>query len=98
LIILILAALLAAALNGAADNLFSADPFSRYGWEMMAKAYPAAVDLAAAKGNAKLHADTVPSLQFAAPRMDYLGMKIQFSREIANCYRADCAASAVWTA
>ena len=88
-----------AGVNGATDNLFWADPFSRYGSEMMAKAYPvaskvrlmaeqAAVDLAAGKDKARLHADTVPFLQFAARRMDYLGMKIQFSREIANCYRA----------
>jgi len=85
--------------NGATDSLFWVDPFSRYGSEMMAKAYPvasnvrllaeqAAVNLAAGKAKARQHADTVPFLEFAARRMDYLGMKIQFSMEVAGCYRA----------
>jgi hypothetical protein len=86
-------------INGATDSLFWVDPYSRHGAEAMAKAYPfaakmrllaeqAAVDLAAGKSKAVRHADTVAALQFAARRMDYLGMKIQFAREIADCYHA----------
>lgn len=85
---------------GEANNaLFWADPFSRYGAETVRKVYPvaskmrllaeqASVDLAAGKGKARLHASTVPFLELAARRFDYLGMKIQFSKEIGDLYRA----------
>ncbi len=79
--------------------LYWVDPFSRYGAETVRKLYPvaskmrllaeqAAVDVAASKGKARLHGSTVPFLELAARRFDYLGMKIQFSKEIADSYRA----------
>jgi hypothetical protein len=84
---------------GEANNtLFWMDPFSRTGAETVRKLYPvaskmrllaeqAAVDLAAGKGKARLHGGTVPFLELAARRMDYLGMKIQFGKEIGDMYR-----------
>ena len=81
------------------DNMFWTDPFSRYGAEIMRKAYPAAskvrilaeqaaVDLAASRHKARLHADTIPFLELAARRLDYLGMKVQFTNEVGEIYRA----------
>ena len=88
-----------AGVGEANNNLFWTDPFSRYGAESMRKAYPvasklrllaeqAAVDLAASRHKARLHADTIPFLEFAARRLDYLGMKIQFANEVGQMYRA----------
>jgi hexosaminidase len=82
----------------ATDSLFWVDPFSRYGSETVRKAFPAAsklrllaeqaaVDLSAGREKARHHRDTVAFLEFAAKRLDYLGMKIQFSKEMADCYR-----------
>ncbi len=84
---------------GANNSLFWADPFSRYGAETVRRAYPpaprlrilaerAALDLAAAREKAHAHRDTLPFLEFAARRMDYLGMKVQFAKEVGDAYRA----------
>ena len=80
-----------AGVGDASDSLFWTDPFSRYGSETIRKASPAAsrvrllaeqalVDLQGAGTKAHSHGDTVRFLQFAATRLDALGMKIQFSR------------------
>jgi hypothetical protein len=85
-------------MNNANNALFWVDPFSRYGADTVRKVYPvvakmrllaeqAAVDLAAGKGKARLHGSTVPFLELAARRFDYLGMKMQFSKEIGDAYR-----------
>lgn len=85
-------------LEGATDRLFWVEPFSRYGAETVRKAHPAAsqvrltaekilVDLQAPGSIARAHPETIRFLRFAAKRLDALGMKIQFSREIADLYR-----------
>ncbi len=48
----------------------------------------ALTDIAAAKAKPRRHAETIRFQQFAARRMDYLGMKIQFTKEIGDMYRA----------
>jgi hexosaminidase len=76
-----------------------------FGSETIRKACPVAsrvrllaeqtlVDLHAAGGKARAHSDTLRYLQFAAKRLDGLGMKIQFSREIAELYRGALEAQA----
>lgn len=91
--------LASAGVGGATDALFWTDPFSPHGAEVMRKAYPVAsrlrllaeqalADVAAAKAKPRRHAETIRFLQFAARRMDYLGMKIQFAKEIGDMYRA----------
>jgi hypothetical protein len=94
-----------AGVGDASDSLFWTDPFSLYGSETIRKACPVAsrvrllaeqtlVDLHAAGGKARAHSDTLRYLQFAAKRLDGLGMKIQFSREIAELYRGALEAQA----
>lgn len=92
--------LLRSAKAGIANNaLFWRDPFSASGAEAVRKAWPvaskmrllaeeAAVSLAAGKHKARAHAGTVAFLELAARRIDYLGMKIQFSNEVGDLYRA----------
>ncbi len=88
----------AAGAGEATNGLFWADPFSRYGAESMRIALPAAsklrlaaeqaaLTLARERSKARHHADTIPFLEFAARRLDYLGMKIQFTNEVARIYR-----------
>ena len=91
--------------GGLNDRFFWLDPFSRYGSETVRKAYPvasrvrrlaerAALDLAAARPKALDHTGTIPFLELAAKRIDYAGMKIQFSKEAADSYRAAMANAA----
>jgi hexosaminidase len=98
-------ALLSAGVGDASDSLFWIDPFSRQGSETVRKAGPAAsqvrllaegalVDLQVAGARARTHRETLPFLEFAARRLDGLGMKIQFSKEIGDLYRAATAAQA----
>jgi len=44
-------------------------------------------DLDREQSNAKRHQPTIEMLKFAAKRIDYLGMKAQFAKEIADFYR-----------
>jgi hexosaminidase len=87
-----------AGVGDANDEMFWFDPFSETGAERVRKASGVAaqvrrlaedawVDLAAHSGEALVHRDTLPFLRFAAKRLDCVGMKLQYSREIANSYR-----------
>lgn len=87
-----------AGVGDANDEMFWFDPFSATGAERVRKASGVAaqvrrlaedawVDLAAHSGEALVHRDTLPFLRFAAKRLDCMGMKLQYSREIANSYR-----------
>lgn len=87
------------------DGLFWLDPFSRYGSGTIHKASPVAsrirllaeqalIDLQSAGPRARAHADTITFLQFAAERLEGLGMKIQFSKQIADLYRDALASQA----
>ena len=89
----------AAGAGEANDNLFWVDPFSRHGAEEIRKAAPVAsrlrilaeqafVDLVTNEAKAKHHRHTIPFLEFAAKRMDYMGMKIQFATTVGEMYRA----------
>ncbi len=74
------------------------DPFSRSGSAQTRKLLPLApeirrraeqamVDLLAHGGRARLHAETLPFIRFAARRLDTLGLKLELSRDIAEFYR-----------
>ena len=87
-----------AGLREAGTELFWTDPFSRAGVEQVRKLLPIApqfrvlaeevwADLDREQGNAKRHQPTIEMLKFAAKRIDYLGMKAQFAKEIADFYR-----------
>jgi hypothetical protein len=80
------------------SNLVWTDPFTPHGVRRVRKAYPvasrlrilaeqAAIDLAAHREEARHHGHTVRFLELAAKRIDYLGMKIQFSQQIGDIYR-----------
>lgn len=91
--------LLLAAGQGEADNeLAWFDPFSRRGAarvrrllplasEIRRRAEEALVDLHHHAPRARLHAETIPFLRFAARRLDAVGLRIQVSRDIADYYR-----------
>ncbi len=83
--------------GAAANDQFWLDPFTPNGARFVARSFPVMHDLRldaehalesllrnAAK--ARLHADTLPYMQLAAMRLDLLGMKVQFAREITNYY------------
>jgi hexosaminidase len=91
--------LTSAGLREADNGLFWVDPFSRRGSDLMRKAYPVAskmrllaedalADLATSASKARRHEHTLQFLRLAAKRIDYLGMKIQFSNEIGEMFRA----------
>ncbi len=79
-------------------ELFWIDPFSQSGAVTVRKAVGVAsearrlaedawMDLAAHAGDAAAHQDTLPFLRLAARRLDYMGMKLQYSCEVADGYR-----------
>jgi hypothetical protein len=81
----------------ATDDTFWLDPFSQVGAQFNARALPVAHELRISaeqsieslyrsEDKAHLHADTLDYMKLAAWRLDTLGMKIQFSTEIANAY------------
>lgn len=87
-----------AGVGDANDEMHWFDPFSEPGAERVRKAAVVApqirrlaeeawVDIATNSGKALAHADTLLFLRFAAKRLDAVGMKIQYSREIADSYR-----------
>ena len=88
----------AAGNRDAGDAMFWFDPFSRYGAERVRKFVPAAaevrriaeqtaIDLAAAAPQARKNGFTLPYLRFAAKRLDALGMRLEFAKEIGDLYR-----------
>ncbi|MCU1283850.1 MAG: hypothetical protein JWO13_200 [Acidobacteriales bacterium] len=83
--------------SGAADDYFWLDPFTEVGTRFTQRALPVARDLRLAAENAqegiaqnrksaRLHSDTLDALTFAAQRMDFLGMKIQYAQDMSNIY------------
>jgi hexosaminidase len=89
-----------AGLGEANSRMFWTDPFTARGAAAVRKAYPIASKMRIGAEQAwldlnrkgpPLHAGTIPSLRMAARRIDYLGMKIQFSKEIGDMYRATLA-------
>lgn len=87
-----------AGVGDASNGLYWSEPFSPAGSETVRKACPVAsrvrllaeqalVDLQAGSGKARAHADTLRYLHLAAKRLDGLGLKIQFSKEIGELYR-----------
>jgi hexosaminidase len=82
---------------GAADDYFWLDPFTEVGARFTQKALPAARELRLAaedaqqtiaqnRQHARLHADTLDALTFAAQRMDFFGMKIQYAQDMSRIY------------
>jgi hypothetical protein len=91
------AALAAAGLERAYDDLFWADSFSADGAARMKQALPAAreirlgaeqalVALYSKRSHAEANADTIEDMIFAGWRLDTLGMKIQFTQELNTLY------------
>jgi hypothetical protein len=91
------AALAAAGLERAYDDLFWADSFSADGAARMKQALPAAreirlgaeqalVALYSKRSQAEANADTIEDMIFAGWRLDTLGMKIQFTQELNKFY------------
>jgi hypothetical protein len=91
------AALAAAGLDRAYDDLFWADSFSADGAARMQQALPAAreirlgaeqalVSLYSNRSRARENADTLDDMIFAAWRLDTLGMKVQFTQELNKFY------------
>ena len=83
--------------EGADDTLFWVDPFDPTGSHFMQKLLPAARDvrlgaehalesLYRKRKAARVNADTLDDMIFAAWRLDALGMKIQFTSEISQFY------------
>jgi hypothetical protein len=88
-----------AGLGGAYDEWYWVDPFTSEGAALMKKAQPAAHEmrlaaeealdsLARHREAARLHAETLESMELAGWRLDTLGMQIQFTAEI-NAYYWD---------
>ncbi len=88
-----------AGMGGADDDWFWVDPFTPEGAALMKKAQPAAREMrleaeealelvARNRGAARLHPETLESMELAGWRLDTLGMQIQFANEI-NAYYWD---------
>ncbi len=88
-----------AGMGGAYDDWFWVDPFTPEGAALMKKGQPAAHEmrlaaeealdaLARNRGAARLHAETLESMELAGWRLDTLGMQMQFTVEI-NAYYWD---------
>ena len=87
-----------AGLRYASEHLFWMDPFSKAGAHSVRLALPVAreirllaeqslVDLEQPALRSAVRGETLQSLELAARRLNYLGMKIQFSRHMADRYR-----------
>jgi len=83
--------------EGTHVSYFWADPFSELGSEYAEKAAPVThqmrVDaenawgsLLESRAKARLHADTLDDLVFAAQRLDFLGMKLEYTQEMSAAY------------
>lgn len=86
-----------AGLNQASNQYLWIDPFSPAGAEFAGRALPIAHDLriSAERGlqalminreKAKIHADSIEPMILAGWRLDFLGMKVQYQKEIADIY------------
>jgi hexosaminidase len=84
-------------LDSASHELFWTDPFSQAGADTAAVALPvthdlrmsaehAAETLMLSRAKARLHAETLDDMLFAAWHLDTLGLKIQFTSEISHFY------------
>jgi len=87
----------AAGAGDSVDSVFWEDPFSETGANSAEKVLPAARELRLSaeralaslyrnRNKARINADTLDYLIFAAMRLDLLGMKIQFANEISKYY------------
>ena len=85
--------------GGTNDSLFWRDPFSASGWSDTHKIGPAASELrriaeesftvfATSENLAKRNADTLKYFEFAALKLDALGMRYQYLPEISKSYTA----------
>jgi hexosaminidase len=83
--------------GGTADDLFWHNPFSREGRQDVKLVLPLAAQmrptaeaaytvLLDSSSRARRNADTLPNLEFAALKIDALGMRYQFAREISQLY------------
>ena len=83
--------------DSASNDLFWSDPFTESGANEMQRALPVARDLRLAaeqalsslytdRKKARANAETLDAMIFAALRLDALGMKIQYTQEIATFY------------
>jgi len=84
-------------LNGTYTSYFWADPFSQAGTGYAATAGPVLHDLRVEaeqawesllenRGKARLHADTMDDLIFGARRLDFFGMKLEYTTEMSQAY------------
>lgn len=84
-------------LNGTYTSYFWADPFSQAGADYATAAAPVLHDMRVEaeqawesllenRGKARTNADTIDDLIFAARRLDFFGMKLQYTTEISYAY------------
>ncbi|HEV2617879.1 MAG TPA: family 20 glycosylhydrolase [Candidatus Acidoferrales bacterium] len=84
-------------LNGTYTSYFWADPFSQVGADYAEKAAPVTHDvrvnaeqawqsLLANRGKARENAETIDDLIFAAHRLDALGLKLEYTKEMSESY------------
>jgi hypothetical protein len=87
-----------AGLGDAANEYLWLDPFIGRGAKLYPQLAPHAAsmrrlseeaveEIVSSRVRCKLHASTLDHLEFAARRMDWLGMKVQFSAELTSFYR-----------
>ena len=84
-------------MNGTYTSYFWADPFSQAGADYATTAAPALHDLRVEaeqawesllenRGKARANADTIDDLIFAAHRLDFFGMKLQYTMAMSEAY------------
>ena len=84
-------------LNGTYTSYFWADPFSQAGADYATTAAPVLHDMRVEaeqawesllenRGKARANADTIDDLIFAARRLDFFGMKLQYTTEMSYAY------------
>ncbi|HVA17159.1 MAG TPA: family 20 glycosylhydrolase [Candidatus Dormibacteraeota bacterium] len=84
-------------LNGTYTSYFWADPFSQAGGDYATTAAPVLHDMRVEaeqawesllenRGKARANADTMDDLIFAARRLDFFGMKLQYTTEMSEAY------------
>ncbi|MHB8484293.1 MAG: family 20 glycosylhydrolase [Candidatus Acidiferrales bacterium] len=84
-------------LNGTYTSYFWADPFSQAGADYATTAGPVLHDMRVEaeqawesllenRGKARANADTIDDLIFAAHRLDFFGMKLQYTTEMSEAY------------
>jgi len=84
-------------MNGTYTSYFWADPFSQAGTDYATTAAPVLHDMRVEaeqawesllenRGKARANADTIDDLIFAAHRLDFFGMKLQYTTEMSEAY------------